>query len=138
MTQTTSLRPDFVRFIRREDEWALFSLKIEQNDQGQPWVFVSGLPELRPDGLIPLFREWKRLERWCYHDGILGWYCVTDTTNTRFVRWLLAIGATPSITIPGRGQLFVKKVLQDPAASWSMFDIKDLATFIHHGRAGHA
>lgn len=145
MSQTTSLRPrtlpaSFVRYIRLEDEWALFSLQIVPNaDQTSAWAYVSHLADLtgKRDGLIRLIQEWRRLERWCFHDGILGWYCVTAKDNTRFIRWLLAIGAE-AIKETERGIQFQKLILRDPVDSWSKLTSKDLATSIHHGRAGHA
>lgn len=146
MTETTSLKPralptSFRRFIRLDDEWALFSLAVLPNvDRTQAWAYLSHLPDLagRPDGWMHLFHEWKRLERWCYHDGILGWYCVCSEQNVRFTRWLAAIGAEPVRRIEGRGIQYQKKILTNPCESWARFNMKDIASYIRHGRAGHA
>lgn len=146
MTPTASLRPrqlptSFVRYIRLEDEWPLFSIQLVPNEERtEAWAYLSHLPDLakKPDGWMHLFHEWKRLERWCFHDGILGWYCVTNEQNLRFVRWLHALGAQPMGSIPDRGIQYQKKILTDPCASWSVLNLKDLAAFIRHGRVGHA
>lgn len=145
MSQTASLRPrtlpvSFVRYIRLEDEWPLFSLQIVPNvERTSAWAYVSDLPDLtgKRDGLIRLIQEWRRLERWCFHDGILGWFCLTTRENVRMIRWLRAIGAE-AIKETERGIQFQKLILCDPAESWSQFTSKDLAKSIHHGRAGHA
>lgn len=146
MNQATLLRPrtlplSFRRYIRVEDEWPLFSVTIVPHDGSQTaWAYLSGLPDLaaRPDGWMHLFHEWKRLERWCYHDGIRGWYCICSRDNVRFLRWLAALGAEPVAEIPGRGLQYQKKILTDPAQLWAQLDMKDIASLIRHGRAGHA
>lgn len=146
MNQATSSRrrtlpTSFRRYIRFEDEWPLFSLTIVPHDASQTaWAYLSGLPDLaaRPDGWMHLFHEWKRLERWCYHDGIRGWYCISSVENVRFRRWLTAIGAEPVAEIVGRGMQYQKKIINDPAGNWSMFNMRDIASFIRHGRTGHA
>ena len=144
MNQTTSSRPKlpcgFVRYIRLEDEWPLFSLKLVPDAEGtSAWAYLSHLPDLttKRDGLIHLVREMVRLERWCYHDGIRGWYCLTVKANVRMIRWLLAIGAK-AIKETDRGIQFQKSILQDPTHRWAQFTSKDLAKSIHHGSAGHA
>lgn len=146
MHQTTSLKPrtlpqSFVRFIRLDDEWPLFSLTLVLHDESQTaWAYLSHLPDLagRGEGLLHLFREWRRLERWCYHDGILGWYCICAEGNVRFTRWLLAIGAEPVLRMPGRGIQYQKKLLVDPCERWAKFNLKEIASSIRNGRSGHA
>lgn len=146
MNQATSskprtLPPSFRRYIRFEDEWPLFSLTVVPHEASQTaWAYLSGLPDLtaRPDGWMHLFHEWKRLERWCYHDGIRGWYCICQRENVRFTRWLTAIGAEPVTEIVGRGVQYQKRLLTDPSAMWSQLNMRHVAAFIRQGRVGHA
>lgn len=143
MTQTILSKPrlpdSFVRYIRLRDEWSLFSVTLVAGGSTN-WAYISGLPPLmgRPDAWTHLFQEWRRLERWCFHDGIHGWYCVTQPDNLRFIRWLWAIGARPVREIEGRGTQFQKSIVIDPAAEWGAYNMRDLATFIRRGRPAHA
>jgi hypothetical protein len=83
---------------------------------GIVWAYVSDLPELGADRgkWRQLFEDWRDLERACWRDGVMGWYCQCRQENTRMIRWVRAVGATPY------GQdddwiYFVKKILADPA-----------------------
>jgi hypothetical protein len=92
----TTKRPH-VFLLSQYEEWPLFSVELILERPPIIWAYLSDLPDLtgRRDAWTQLFMDLRRLERWCQRDGVVGWYCATEVTNPRFMRWLHAVGATP-------------------------------------------
>lgn len=111
------------RLLRTEDTFPLFDVELTlTNDQRAVVAYVSFLVPLthKPDGWRHLYREYRRLEHWCWHDGVVGWYCACQIDNLPMQRWLTALGATP-YQIDGNTIFFHKALLQNPTEEAQAF-----------------
>ncbi len=125
------------RLLRVADTFPLFDvdLTLTQDDRAV-MAFVSNLVPLtdKPDGWRHLYKEYRRLEHWCWHDGVVGWYCACAIDNLPMQRWLTALHATP-YHVEGTRIYFRKLILQDPGV-----EARSFMAFVRqhiHGRAGH-
>lgn len=112
-----------MRMLRTWDTFPLFDVELTHEDTGQ-WVyaFVSHLVPLtnKLDGWRHLYQDYQRLERWCFHDGVLGWFCTCHFDNLPMQRWLTALGATP-YKMEGERLFFSKKIITDPTVTPASF-----------------
>lgn len=80
------------------DEWALWTVRKHVFEaEGEVWVELDNIPDLtaKPDALVHLLYELRRLEWTLQHDGISGWISANRKTNRAMRRVILAIGAKP-------------------------------------------
>jgi hypothetical protein len=82
--------------LRFTEEWPLFCLTKYISDAQQVWVVLTDLPQIegKPDGLLRLCQEMRRLEHRLECEGIVGWLQAIRKGNTRMRRWTEMVGAT--------------------------------------------
>jgi len=125
------------RLLRVADTFPLFDVDLTLTQDGRSVVaYISNLPLLKGKGdwWKHLYQDYRRLERWCWHDGVVAWYCACAIDNLLMQRWVTAMHAEP-YQVDGNRIYFQKRLLQDPTQEPQSFGA--FARQYLHRRAGH-
>ena len=75
-------------------QWDLFTTQKHIYQDGV-WLEIDNIAALdrKPKLVLQFFQDWQKMDWYCWHDGIIGWFCAVELENPAMQRCLLGVGA---------------------------------------------
>lgn len=82
-------------YLPWRQQWDLFTTQKHIYQDGV-WVEIDNIASLekRPKAVLQFFKDWQKMDWYCWHDGVIGWFCAVEHENLSMQHCLLGVGAT--------------------------------------------
>lgn len=71
-------------YLPWRQEWTVFTTQKHIYPNGV-WLEIDNIADLtgKPKAILTFFEDWQKVEWFCWHDGIVGWFCAIAKDNPR-------------------------------------------------------